>query len=76
MTVRATRLTVVFGKITELPETFYALPALAKLRIQYSPLEKHQDQIKTTMPKVTIFMGALDVRVTDKLPSRDETPAC
>jgi hypothetical protein len=49
-------LDLVFAKIDELPQSFYTLPALTRLRIQYSPLEKtHKDQIESRMPRVNIF---------------------
>jgi len=49
-------LDMVFGKVDDLPESFYALPALARLRIQYSPLETtHRSRIVERMPNVKIY---------------------
>jgi Leucine-rich repeat (LRR) protein len=49
-------LDLVFGRIRDLPASFYTLPALARLRIEYSPLEKsHTRQIVSRMPNVKIF---------------------
>ncbi len=50
------KLDMVFGRVDDLPESFYALPALARLRIQYSPLENtHRATIVERMPNVTIY---------------------
>jgi hypothetical protein len=45
----------VFAKIAALPEAFYALPSLTRLRIKYSPLEEDGPRIESRMPKVKIF---------------------